>query len=110
MLRNMKIMGLNKVKLKRMNTCLALKSCSSTCTIHVFQKSLSEKLSSDSEGGTKKIGNTLWCSCGKYKPVVTRVESICCLDKYEIHESYFKGILSFVFEIFLSSNLLASRK
>ena len=33
-------------------------------------------------------------------------ESICCLDKDEVCESYFKSILSFVFEIFLSSNLL----
>ena len=32
------------------------------------------------------------------------------LDKYEIRQSYFKSILSFVFEIFLSSNLLVRKK
>ena len=31
-------------------------------------------------------------------------ESICCLDKDEITESYFRSILSLVSEIFLSSN------
>ena len=36
----------------------------------------------------------------KYKPMATYAESIYCLDKYEIGESYFKGILSFAFEIF----------
>ena len=51
----------------------------------------------------------LSCSCGKYKPMATHAESICCLDKYEISESYFKGILSFVFEIFLSSDLLRKK-
>ena len=51
----------------------------------------------------------LSCSYGKYKPMATHAESICCLDKYEISESYFKGILSFVFEIFLSSDLLRKK-
>ena len=63
----------------------------------------------DSEEDSR-IGNTLWCSCGKYKPMATHAESVCCLGKYEIHESYFKGIHSFVFEIFLSSNLLVEVK
>ena len=51
----------------------------------------------DLEEDTSKIGNTLWCSCGKCKPLATHTKSICCLYKYEICESYFKGILSFVF-------------
>ena len=68
------------------------------------------KESSDSQEDTSRIGNILWCSCGKYKPIATHEESICCMDKYEIREIYFKGILSFLFEIFLSSNLLVRRK
>ena len=36
--------------------------------------------------------------------------SICCLDKDEIPENYFEGILSFVFETFLFSNLLVNGK
>ena len=109
----MKIMGLKKDKLQMMNTCLTLQSCNRTCMNPVFQKSpwkeiIQEKLS-DWEG-TRGIRNTLWCSCGNYILMATHLESICCLDKYEIRESYFKGILSFVFEIFLSSNLLVRRK
>ena len=65
---------------------------------------------SDSEESTRKIENTLWYSCGKYKPMATHAESICRLDKYKTHESYFKGILSLVFEIILSSNFLVRRK
>ena len=38
--------------------------------------------------------------------MATHAESIYCLDEYEIHESYLKGILSYVYEICLSSNLL----
>ena len=67
------------------------------------------KESSDSEG-TSKIGNTLWCFCGKYKPMATHAENICCLKIYEIGESYFKCILPVVFEIFSSSNLLFVRR
>ena len=47
------------------------------------------KASSDSEEDTCRIGNTLRCSCGNYKPMATHTESICDLDKYE-------GILSLV--------------
>ena len=43
------------------------------------------------------VGKTL-CSCGKYKQMANHAESICCLDNYEICESYFKAILSFFFE------------
>ena len=32
-------------------------------------------------------------------------KSICFLHKYEIRESFFKGILSFIFEIFLPVNI-----
>ena len=65
---------------------------------------------SDSEEDTSRFGNTLWCSCGKFRPMATYAESICCLDKYEICESYLKGILSFVSEIFLSRKLLLKGK
>ena len=53
------------------------------------KENCTEKESSDSEEGSSKIGNTPWCSCGKYKPMATHAESICCLDKCEIRESYF---------------------
>ena len=55
------------------------------------------KQSSDSEEGTGNIGNTHWCSCGKYKPMATHTESICCLDKHEIRKSskvYFQLFLN----------------
>ena len=66
--------------------------------------------SSDSEEDTIEIGNTpWWCYCGKYKPMAAHAESICCLDKYGICESFFKHILSFAFEVFLSSNLVVRR-
>ena len=42
--------------------------------------------------------------------MVTHAESIYCLGKYEIRGSYFRGILSFVFEMFLPSNLLVEVK
>ena len=42
--------------------------------------------------------------------MATHAKIICCLDKDEIRESYFKGTLSFVFEKILSSNLLARKK
>ena len=81
----------------------------------VSKESLKEKCPGkellDSQEDTSKIGNTLWwCSCVKYKPMATPAESICYLDKYEIHKSFFKGLLSFIFEIVLSSNLLVRRK
>ena len=98
----MKMMGLKKIKFQMMNTCLTLQSCNRTSMNPVFQKSPKEncpgKESSDSED-TSRIGNTLWCSCGKSKPIATHAESVCCLDKYEIRGSYFK-VISFVFEIF----------
>ena len=34
----------------------------------------------------------------------THAGSISCLDKYEIPESYFKGMLSFAFETILFCN------
>ena len=34
--------------------------------------------SSDSEEYASRVGNTLWSSCGKYKPMATHAESICC--------------------------------
>ena len=67
------------------------------------------KESLDSEEDTSKIGNTLWCSCGKYKPMASHIGGTCSFDKYEIRKSYFKGILAFVFKIFLSSNLLRKK-
>ena len=48
-------------------------------------------------------------SCNKCKPMATHLESVCCLNKHEICECYFKGKLLFVFNIFLLS-LKVSRK
>ena len=79
-------------------------------TIHanpLFQecpwKSCPGKESSDSEDDSSKIGDTLWCSCGKCKLMDTHAENIWFLDKNEIPKSYFEGILSFFLEIFSSS-------
>ena len=63
----------------------------------------------DLEEGTSRIWNNLWCSCSKYKPMASHAESIYWLDKYHICQSYFKDILSSVFEIFLSSDFLKSK-
>ena len=38
-------------------------------------------VSSDLKEDTSRIGNTLWCSCGKYKPMATHAKSICYWDK-----------------------------
>ena len=62
--------------------------------------------SSDSQGDSSRIGNTLWCSCGKCKSKAPHAETICYLDKEEIPENYVEGILSFLLAIFLSSNML----
>ena len=83
------------------------KSCVSKESV---KKNCSRKESSGSEESTSRIGNTLLRFCGKYKLMATHAKIICCLDKDEIRESYFKGILSFVFEKILSSNLLARKK
>ena len=40
--------------------------------------------------------------------MATHAESICSLEKYENRNSYFEGILSFVLEIFLPTNLFVS--
>ena len=45
-------------------------------------------------------------SVGKCNSKATHAESICCLDKEEIPESYFQSILTFFLEIFLFSNML----
>ena len=80
-------MELKKVKFQMMNTCLNLQSCNCTSMSPAFQKSPKEncpgKESSGSEEDTSRIGNTLWCSCGQYKPMTTHAESVCCSDKYE---------------------------
>ena len=62
------------------------------------------------EEHSSKIGNTQWCSCGKCKSKATHAENISYLDKEEIPASYFEGILSFVLEIFLFSNMLVGSK
>ena len=73
---------------------LGLKSTTGSCILYYYSPG---KESWNSQEGNSKIGNTLWCFCGEYKPMATHAKNICCLGKYEIRESYFKGILSFVF-------------
>ena len=41
------------------------------------------KESSNSEEDASRIGNALWSSCGKYKPMAAHAENICCENKYE---------------------------
>ena len=76
---------------------------------HISKESLKEsclgKESSDSEEDSSRIGDTLLCYCSKCKSKASHAESICSLDKEEIPESYFEGIISSVLEIFLSSNV-----
>ena len=36
------------------------------------------KESSNSEEDASRIGNALWSSCGKYKPMAAHAENICC--------------------------------
>ena len=107
----MKIMGLKKGKLEDdeylpdltklqpyiYKPCVSKESLKESCP---------GKESSDSEEDSSRIGNTLWCCCGKSKSKTTHAESICCLDEEEIPESYFEGILPFVLEVFLSSIML----
>ena len=63
-------MGLKKVKLQIMNNYLTLQSCNLRCTKScVSNESVKENCPgnelSDSEEDTCRIGNTLWCYCGK---------------------------------------------
>ena len=46
----------------------------------------------------------------KHHGKILMEKAFSCLDKYEICESFFRGIFSFVFEIFLSINLSVMRK
>ena len=58
------------------------------------------KESTDLQEDTSKIRITLWCSCGKYKPMATHAESICCLDRYEVRERYFKDYFHLLLKYF----------
>ena len=51
------------------------------------------KESSDSEEGTSRIGNAIWCSCGTYEPIATHTESICCLDNNNSFLKYFYSLI-----------------
>ena len=74
-----------------------LQSCNHTSMNPVFQKCLKEncagKESSDSEEGTSRIGNAIWCSCGTYEPIATHTESICCLDNNNSFLKYFYSLI-----------------
>ena len=57
------------------------------------KKNCPRKEWSDSEEDTSRIGNI---PCGKYKPMATHAESICCLGKcqsYEIFFNYFYPVI-----------------
>ena len=83
---------LTKLLLYMYEFCISRKSLKESCP---------GKKSSDFEEDSSKIRNTIWWSCGECKSKATHAESICCLVKEVIPESYFKGVLSFVWEIFL---------
>ena len=65
---------------------------------------------SDSEEEISKIGNTLMCFWGKCKSKAFHAESIHCLNKRKIPESYFEGIIPSFLEKCLSSNMLVRSK
>ena len=72
---------ITEVKLQMLSNCLTLQSCNCVFRNLLLQKKSVKgnypwKESSDSEI-TNKIGNTLWCSCGKYKSMATHAQSIC---------------------------------
>ena len=76
------LLNLTKLQPYRQEPCVSKASLKEICP---------EKESSDSQQGISSTGNTLWCYCGKCKSKATHAESICCLDKEEILESYFEG-------------------
>ena len=39
----------------------------------------------------KRIGNTLWCTCGFCRVMETNTESLCCKEKNEIPQEKFEG-------------------
>ena len=57
-----------KLQLHMYEPCVSKESVKENCP---------GKESSDSEEDTSRIGNTLWCSCSKYKPMTTNAESVC---------------------------------
>ena len=73
----MKIMGLKKVRLQIMHTCLTLQSCDCTCMKPVFQKSPLNKTAQENNHQIQKktlVGLEILSgvlSCGKYKPMTT---------------------------------------
>ena len=74
---------------------------------HCVSRVCERKQLSDSEEDISGIGNTLVVNTNQ---CLHMQKAFCCIDKYEIHESYLKSIPLFVFKIFLSSNLLVRRK
>ena len=84
-----------------MNTCLTWKKLQliiyQTCVSNESLKgSCSGKELSDSEEGSSRIGNTLWCTFGKCKSNNTYAKSICFLDKEKIPERYLEDIILFL--------------
>ena len=63
--------------------CISKASMKNTCP---------GKKSLDSEEDSSRLGNTLWCFCGKCRQIAIHAESVCCLDKNEIPESNLEGI------------------
>ena len=66
------------------------------CFQSVRMKTAQEKNQHKTLVGLKILSS----SCNKCKPMATHLESVCCLNKHEICECYFKGKLLFVFNIF----------
>ena len=76
------LLDLTKLQPYRYEPCVSKEPLKEICP---------EKESSDSQQGISRIGNTLWCYCGKCKSKATYAESIYCLDKEENLKSYFEG-------------------
>ena len=97
MLRKVKVVGMKKVKYLSDFTKLQPYMYKPRVSKESVKENYPGKEWSDAEEDASRTGNTLSCSFGKCKPMATQAEGISCIDKYEICESFFKGILSFVF-------------
>ena len=53
--------------------------------------SLSDDSSTCTDSETLRIGNTDWSLCGRFVPMETYTESLCCKETNKIPEKYFEG-------------------
>ena len=96
----MKIMELKKVKLPMINTCQTLQSCNCTCINTVFQEFVKEnncQIQKKTLVGLEIHSGVLVVNTNQ---CLHMQKAFCCIDKYEIHESYLKSIPLFVLKYF----------